>query len=84
MKDVYFEAGALWRTLSKDGHKLNYKRPNDYRRYNLYLIDGLVKIECNHGMTEWLTIDSTLYLWLNAGDTPTKSPKLNAELKTRL
>lgn len=78
MQYINEERRKLWESLSKYGHKLNYKRPNDYRRYNLYLIDGLVKIECNHGFTEYLTIDSTLYIWLEAGNTPTKERKVKA------
>lgn len=78
LMNIQDERANLWKRLEKHKKVLNYKRQNDYRRYNLYLEDGLVKIEPNHGHTEFQTIDSTLYIWLESGDTPERgSPNKN-------
>lgn len=56
---------TIWERLSKYGHIKNFKRKDDPRRFNAYLQDGLVKVECNHGVTMCLTIDTFLELFMN-------------------
>lgn len=55
---------TIWERLEKYGHIKNFKRKDDPRRFNAYLNDGLVKIECNHGFSAILTIDTFLYLFM--------------------
>lgn len=58
------ERDRLWKSLERYGHKLNYRRPRDAAKYNLYLENGFIRIENKNGSNEILTIDSTLYFWL--------------------
>ncbi len=59
---------TIWKRLEKYGHIKNLKRDGDYRRFNVYLEDGMIRIECNHrdiSDPDYLTIDSFLYLFMN-------------------
>lgn len=55
---------TLWEKLEKYGCIKNFQRKNDPRRFNAYLNNGLIKIECNHGITQIVTIDTFLYLFM--------------------
>ncbi len=55
---------TIWERLERYGHIKNFKRKDDPRRFNAYLNNGLIKIECNHGITATVTIDTFLYLFM--------------------
>lgn len=64
MLDFYVERGKLWERLEKHKCVQRYKRPNDDKIYNIFLVDGLIKLECRTLANQIMTIDSFLYLWL--------------------
>lgn len=53
-----------WEKLEKNGQIFNFTRKNDTRRYIAQLINGAIKVECNRGRTQYMTIDTFLYLFL--------------------
>lgn len=55
---------STWERLERYGHIKNFKRKDDPRRFNAYLENGLIRIECNHGPGAIMTIDSFLYLFM--------------------
>lgn len=64
MFDYYKERERLWKKLEKSGAVIDYQRPNDPRKYNIHLRNGLIVLVKDDNTTEELTIDSFLYLWL--------------------
>lgn len=64
MFDYNKERNKLWKKLEKSGAVINYQRPNDPHKYDVYLQDGLITLVKENNTTEKLTIDSFLYLWL--------------------
>ena len=55
---------TIWERLEKYGHIKGLKRKNDPRRFDVYLEDGLIKIECKKGINATVTIDTFLYLFM--------------------
>ena len=55
---------AAWKELKKHGYIKNFKRKDDPRRFNAYLKDGLIYLECNHGISATVTIDIFLYSFM--------------------
>ena len=63
--DYNKERDRIWKKLEKSGAIIDYKRPKDNRKYNVYLRSGLILVSNGDNTTiELLTIDSFLYLWL--------------------
>lgn len=63
MFDFNKEREKLWKKLEKSGAVIDYQKPNNSRKYDIYLQNGLIVLKNGH-TTEALTIDSFLYLWL--------------------
>lgn len=66
MFDFNKERERLWTKLEKSGAVIDYKRPNDAKKYDIHLRDGLIVIVNEDNTTTELTIDSFLYLWLES------------------
>lgn len=56
---------TLWERLEKYGHIKRLKREGDPRNFDVYLDNGLIKIECKKGINMTVTIDTFLYLFMN-------------------
>ena len=50
--------------LERYGHIKGLKRKDDPRRFDAYLDDGLIRIECKRGVNAVVTIDTFLYLFM--------------------
>lgn len=56
---------TLWERLEKYGHIYNLKRKDDPRNFEVYLEDGLIRINCKKGVEMKVTIDTFLHLFMN-------------------
>ena len=55
---------TIWERLEKYGHIKGMKRKEDPRRFDVFLENGLVKIQCKKGINATVTIDTFLYLFM--------------------
>lgn len=55
---------TIWERLKRYGHIKGLKRKDDPRRFDAYLNNGLIKIECKKGINMTVTIDTFLYLFM--------------------
>lgn len=56
---------TIWERLERYGHIKNLKRKNDVKNYDVFLENGLIRIDCRKTKTsQTITIDSFLYLFM--------------------
>lgn len=56
---------SIWERLLKYGHIKKLKRKDDPNNYNVYLENGLIRIECKQREDYQVTIDTFLHLFMN-------------------